>query len=141
MKFKIGDKVEVIASGYGMGPEEVGNVYTIASCHDGSYYKTEEAQKDGTKLHIHWKTFALVEKEVPKNTHEEDNPNIKMITTFVPTWAKYMAMNSVGGWVVYSHIPFCGDKLWKKSEGKKLYIGKCDPNEIEVPWQETLHEI
>ena len=137
-KFEVGDKVRCVkAEGWTVNAGcKIGNVYIVKYVDDADIKLLLE---DGMDLYLDPSHFKLEERSVPC---ENDNPNVKMITTFVPTWAKYMAMNSMGGWCVYSQAPTRGRKLWVKSyESKKLYIGKCDPKELQVDWKDTLHEV
>ena len=157
---KAGDIVIVARDGWGFGDSHLGLEYTIkgvkSQSKDARY--RDEYQLEGMGDKYHYSPSFILKKDVPKNTkeeeEEEENPNIKMITTFVPTWAKYMAMDRFGAWFVFSEEPCImgskGKEDWAKKGGNPIdttaprfraKIGECDPNEIEVPWQETLHEV
>ena len=149
-KFNVGDEVKVTHSGTGFVSADLGNLYTIISVDPIGYFGGigYEVTPPYSQV-VGEKSFTLV-KSAPEVL---ENTNIKMITTFVPTWAKYMAMDSFGAWFVFNEEPVIstGEKPdWCKKGGNpveenpprfRAKIGECDPTQIEVPWQETLHEI
>jgi len=153
MTFNIGDKVKVITSGWGFGIGDVKRILTIKSSSNAGYFEGEGYQveeKTASSGEKHWfgvKSFTLIEKaNVPKN------PNVKIINTFVPSWAKWMAMDKSGKWHVYSHEPEPTGGTVREGcfafkvddaliETTFLIVGQCNPKDIEVDWKETLHEI
>ena len=141
--YSVGDEVVISASGWGFGSDDKGTRVIIEEVIPNSYGKNKtgyKVSKYGDKTGA-GPSFTLIE-EVPKNTHDkEDNPNIKIIQTFVPSWAKWMAMDANGQWRVYNNKPNSGTKQWIGKGGKKVICGKCNPGDIEVDWKETLHEV
>jgi len=146
MKFEIGDKVKVIHSGSGFAGNCIDNVYTLIDADKVGYFGTEGYVTDGINInkgHNGWvgvKSFELVEEaDVPKNS------NVKIINTFVPSWAKWMAMDNLGNWIVFNiePVPYIDKGKWI-GRGPKLLsckVGMCDPKDISADWKETLHEI
>ena len=142
MKFEVGDRVAVAVSGWGFGDTSVGKHLTIKAVSDNKYFKSEGCQvveKIGDNKDTRWygvKSFLLIEKAyVPKNN------NVKMITTFVPTWAKWMAMDKQGYWIVLSKKPIANTDGHWVSRAKIEKVGRCNPKDITVDWKETLHKI
>jgi len=115
---------------------KVGDIYTIQVCNKNERLSIK-LQEDVNNLFLDGRSFELVKEEnVPKN------PNVKIINTFVPSWAKWMAMSKSGVWHVYADKPETSNKCWSATEGSSLVtVGRCQPRDIEVDWKETLHEI
>ena len=143
MKFEIGDKVKVTHAGSGFGEDKMGYEYTIRSSAPDTYFGDEGYQVNATDINPHhdgWvgvRSFTLIEGVSVLNSL-----NVKMITTFVPAWAKWMAMSSFGVWHVYADRPRRAEGTWDScSSGSFVAVGRCGPKDITVDWKETLHEI
>ena len=146
-EFKAGDKIRCINFDIGEGTRcwaeehgcKIGNIYTVKRPLSFHWVNIVEDPK-GVNCILETSNFELVE------SAEEEQPitnaNVKMITTFVPTWAKWMAMSSFGVWHVYADKPRRAEGTWDScSSGSFVAVGRCDPKDIIADWKETLHEV
>lgn len=142
-KFNPGDRVVVVSSGWGFPDEEVGRIYTIEKYEPNiDRYKTVEPHADGTdRRRASAHTFALLQESSPEE-QPQANPNVKLISTYVPSEYKWMAMDADGEWYCYASKPAKQISTWKnRSESTLISVGKCDPEDINIPWYNTLHKI
>ena len=142
--FKAGDKIRCInLDGWVASTEcQIGNIYTIQA-YDKKDRLSLQLCEDKNGYFLSENSFELVE------SAEEEQPitnaNVKMITTFVPTWARWMAMDASGSWIVSSSElkPNIRARNWDKitPKTKICKVGWCDITSIQVDWKETLHEV
>ena len=150
--FKAGDKVRCINFDTKVGTRcwaeeqgcKIGDIYTVRDQGSFRWISIVEDPKSHD-YRLEMLNFKLVESA--EDEQPITNANVKMITTFVPAWAKWMAMDKNGSWYVFEKKPILYTNSWiiddeiDTTSTEIFKIGRCDPKDIEVDWKETLHEI